>query len=98
MAAKTPVGRMSDKSSKELSEMFLRRVSTSEVAVSALDQEAGELRLYSVPPALGTRTYWACPPSSLGLPKSAPTGQRPVYPSRHTLMKGIRYEGCEGWS
>lgn len=78
-AANTPVGRMSHMSSSELSASVGRSPSTFSV-----DQKSEvELdRLYRVPPALGTRTYCACPPGVVGVPKSRPEGHRQVKPTR----------------
>lgn len=43
------------------------------------------LRLKSVPPALGTRTYWACPPGRVGMPKRQEWMHLHVKPMRQKL-------------
>lgn len=61
-AAKYPVGRISARRSRELSARVARREPV--VGFSSIS-----FKQKRVPPAQGTRTYWACPPSKAGEPK-----------------------------
>lgn len=84
IAAKRPVGSMSASMSSELSESLSRAVCLCSGDMLD-DQVEGSLRSNSVPPAFGTRTYWAWPPSRRGDPKSTLSRHRAVYPRRQTL-------------
>lgn len=79
-AANAPVGRISANSSSELSAIPSRAVFG-----TLPGHSSGLLRLKSVPPALGTRTYCACPPGNFGMPKSVDTTHRQVNPTRQKL-------------
>lgn len=83
-AAKTPVGRISASMRRELSAIPINAVSFA-ASESELDHDLELVRLKSVPPALGTRTYCAWPPSRTGLPNSAPSGHLQVNPRRQKL-------------
>ena len=75
-AANIPVGKISPSSISELSAIdFCTSV------------RPASLRLNKVPPACGTRMYWACAPCSAGDPKSKLLLHRQVKPSRQTLRR-----------
>ena len=82
--AKTPVGRISASRSRELSVSPTSAFSLTSFG-KELDHVEESSRSNKVPPALGTRTNCAWPPSSAGDPKRYPSGHLPVYPRRQTL-------------
>jgi hypothetical protein len=79
VTAKTPVGSISANRSKDGSEMEFHRAISSVVVA-----RAGGI-LNNVPPAFGTRTYWAWPPGSSCDPKRREDSHRDVKPNRQKL-------------